>query len=93
MSYIVNNSDSNKINRSHIGGKAYHLSLLTKYNVPNWFALTTEAFSDYLEQANLNTAFYEILANTNATNSKENSATLQELILKGEFRNTIKELI
>jgi len=33
-----------------IGGKAYKLSMLSKYNVPNWFCVSTNAFFDHLSE-------------------------------------------
>lgn len=91
MSYIFNPLN-NQLNDDNIGGKGINLLKLSdNFNVPSWFALTTEAFNHYLEFNELNAKIAELITEVTDENLARNTAVIRNLILKGKFDSKLKD--
>lgn len=89
MSFIVNKDNYKELGRSQIGGKAYHLGLLSKFNVPTWFCLSTDAFTLYLKESHIDMDFHALLSEVSLENVKEKASQLQKLLSTGQFPESI----
>ena len=81
-----------------VGGKAVNLGILynNKFNVPNGFTVTTNAYYEFLEENKLNKKIEAIIKKINYNDTKNldtNSKKIRNSILEGKINdNLIKEI-
>lgn len=90
MTLMINNIDAFSLPTKIIGGKAKNLALLSKYNVPKWFVLSTEVFDLFLKTNSIFDSFYQLLEKLSNTNDvKSCSEQLKILIKKSKLPQVV----
>src|SRR3989338_4726205 len=81
-----------------VGGKAVNLGILfnNKFNVPNGFTVSTNAYYEFLEENKLNGKIGSTVKAINYNNTKNldiNSKKIRDLILKGRINDNLTKEI
>ncbi|MDM8563108.1 PEP/pyruvate-binding domain-containing protein, partial [Candidatus Marithioploca araucensis] len=85
--YILSSKEASLYNQAMLGGKAYNLAWLSRYQfqVPDWFVLTTEAFDLQVQSDKTEPWIQAQLAGLNQDNQQRKARSIRKRITQNEL--------
>lgn len=95
VDYRVNGRSIQAITNDFVGGKALNLFRLIQsgFNVPKYFVITTKAYTNFIDQNNMDSKLQSIIRNIKSENIKSASEQIRKFFTEAKIDETILKAI